>query len=196
LDRELAAAALLKRKRREQPTRNEQAALRRVEQAREEEDRWRYYSSIPKKHWREMSGRSNKVLIEQAARYGLPFGERVIDLPAVVLALHDFLAKNKYRLIGVDADPVLAGPDSKALERYRLARAKREEWFYERDKREWLPRAEVHEGLAVLSRILREAGETLLRQCGSDAHEILDDAINDAERAFDNHFGNCDPNDD
>ncbi len=50
-----------------------------------------------------MSGRQAKVLQEQAARYGIPFGGSTIDLPEVVRALHDFLANAKYQLRGVKA---------------------------------------------------------------------------------------------
>ena len=98
LDRQLAATAIEKKQRGETPGRDEQAALRRVEQQREEDQRWAYYATIPKKHWVEMSGRQPKVVNEQAARYGVPIGGRTIDLPAFVRAFHDFLAKHALKL--------------------------------------------------------------------------------------------------
>ena len=49
-----------------------------------------------------MSGRQTKVINEQAARYDLPFGGPTIDLPDVVRALHDFLAKHAQRLASGD----------------------------------------------------------------------------------------------
>jgi len=109
IDRELAAAALEKRARHQKPSNQEIGALRRVERKREEQRRWECYGSIPKKHWREMSGRQAKVLNEQATRHGIPFGGRTVSLPDVVKRLHDFLAENKLRLQaeGDDAtDPV------------------------------------------------------------------------------------------
>lgn len=127
IDRELAAAAIRKRQRGEKPTRDELAALRRVEKAREEELRWQYYSSIPQKHWREMSGRQTKVINEQSSRYGIPFGGRLVDLPAVVRALHNFLAENAVRLARCDQNG-----DSDALERLRRAKAEMAE--LERDR--------------------------------------------------------------
>lgn len=45
-----------------------------------------------------MSGRQTKVLNEQAERYGIPLGGRTINLPAVVRALHEFLARNARKL--------------------------------------------------------------------------------------------------
>ena len=55
-----------------------------MKKLKEEQLRWRYYRTIPQKHWKVMSGRQTKVLAEQAQRYGLPFGSASIDLPAVV----------------------------------------------------------------------------------------------------------------
>lgn len=127
IDRELAAAAIRKRQHGEKPTRDEMAALRRVEKKREEELRWQYYSSIPQKHWREMSGRQAKVINEQASRYGIPFSGRIIDLPAVVRALHDFLAENAGRLARDDETS-----DGDALERLRKVKAEMAE--IERDR--------------------------------------------------------------
>lgn len=66
--------------------------------------RWEHYHSIPQKHWREMSGRQARTLIEQAERYGIPFAGATVDLPAVVLALHDFFASNAAALSSTEAD--------------------------------------------------------------------------------------------
>ncbi len=111
MDRELAAEALAKRHKGLKPTQAERKSLARVEKAREEEQRWAHYGSIPQKHWREMSGRQRKVIVEQAEKYGIPFGDRVIDLPRVVRAFHDFLAANHVRLADkVDAETATADP--------------------------------------------------------------------------------------
>ncbi len=190
IDHSLAAAALEKQKRGETPTREERAALRRYEKARDEELRREHYRTIRKKDWREWSGRQVKVLNEQSARYGLPIGGATIDLPAVVEWLHDFLAANARKLAGPDdEDPALAGKTSPALERYRIAKAKREELAYKRDLGEWIPRKDVHAGLALFIPILRRAGETLQRQYGSGAHNILDEAIVNAIDTLQHHFG-------
>lgn len=60
----------------------------------EEQLRWKHYCSISAKHWKAMSGRQTKTLIEQSGRYGIPFSGAVINLPDVVKALHDFFAEN------------------------------------------------------------------------------------------------------
>ena len=81
-ERELVARALDKRRRGLEPATYELRALAKFERRREEETRWNYYRSIPQKHWREMSGKSTSQLHSQQERYGIPFGERSIDLPA------------------------------------------------------------------------------------------------------------------
>lgn len=119
IDRELAARALQKRSRGERPSRDELSALRRVEKQQEEKRRWEYYASIPAKHWKQMSGRQAKVIIEQAQRYGIPFDGREVDLTKVVPALHDFLAQNAAKLNKPrDADQV-----DDQLDRLRRAKA-------------------------------------------------------------------------
>ena len=183
IEREMAAAALQKRKAGLQPTREEIAALRRIERDREEAQRWEYMRTIPKKHWLEMSGRQAKVINSQAARYGLPFGESPIDLPKVVRALHDFLATNATRLTGDTAgDPLLVGGNSPALERYRD-----EQWRIAKIKRhemegDFIARDTVHESLARLAALLRQAGELLQKQYGTDAQAILDETLDEWAR--------------
>jgi hypothetical protein len=102
----------------EKLSRQERAALKRHEKEKEERLRWQFYAAIPQKHWRRMSGRQTKVINEQAARYGIPFGGASVDLSAVVRALHDFLADNAQKLAR-EEDELMAGPLSPALERFR-----------------------------------------------------------------------------
>lgn len=186
IDRSLAAAALEKQRRGEQPSTKELASLRRIEKTREEEARWQYYATIPKKHWVMMSGRSVQVLNEQATRYGLPFDGRTIDLPKLARALHDFLASNARLLAskGVD-DPMMAGGESDQLERYRAARADLAELQLARERAQSLPVEEVHRGLTMMAGILRRAGEQLARHYGDGARTILDRALDNAQRVMD-----------
>ena len=122
MDRKLAAEAYKKGIDGRQLTSREQTALKRWEKEKEERLRWQYYAAIPQKHWRAMSGRQTKVINEQALRYDLPFGGATVNLPAVVRALHDFLAENAHKL-NRDDDELLPGNGSPALERYREERA-------------------------------------------------------------------------
>lgn len=186
IDRSLAASALEKQRRGEQPSTKELSALRRVEKAAEEERRWQYYATIPKKHWVMMSGRSVQVLNEQATRYGLPLDGRTIDLPKLARGLHDFLASNARLLAskGVD-DPLMAGGESDQLERYRAARADLAEMELARQRCQMLPVEEVHRGLSVMAGILRRCGEQLARHYGDGARGLLDRALDAAQRVMD-----------
>ncbi len=185
IDRELAASALDKRRRGQKPSGGELAALKRVERAREEEQRWAFYGSIPKKHWLAMSGRQTKVVNEQALRYGIPFGGRSIDLPAVVKAIHDFLASNARKLAaGDDDDPCLAGASSPALEMYRRERAKIARLDRLEREDELLPREVVHTFLGRLAPLLRDAGESLNREFGAEALATYNTMLDDVERAI------------
>lgn len=163
---------------------------RTYETARVKEQRWQVYAAIPKGDWSAMSGRQIRTINEQAERYGLPLLGRTIDLRDFVRAFHDFLADNKYKLArggdpAANGDQMLyADATSPALERYRDERAKLAK--LERLQREGtlIDRAQIHEALGRIASIIRAAGETLDRNFGADAHSLLDDALDDAERAI------------
>lgn len=171
----------------EELTIEEKAALRAHQKIQEEETRWKYYESIPQKHWVAMSGRQWKVLNEQAVRYELPFNGAVISLPKVVKAWHDFLAKNKVKLAR-DETVVMDGPNSPALERYReeraltarLTRLEREGQLVDRDQ--------VRQSMQKSAAVIREAGERLQKQFGPLAAQILYEAIDDAEAEVERAF--------
>lgn len=195
VDKDLVASAYRKVMDGQELTKQERAALKRHEKEKEERLRWQHYTSIPQKHWRQMSGRQTKVINEQAARYGIPFGGAKVDLPAVVRALHNFLADNAYKLAR-DDDELMQGTGSPALERYReerraLARLDR----LEREG-QLLPRDETREVLGRIAGILRGAGDTLQRQFGAAAAEILHEALEDAQREVDRSIPGVEDGDD
>jgi IS4 transposase len=153
-------------------------------------------AAIPQKHWREMSGRQTKVLNEQAARYGIPFGGATINLPAVVRALHDFLADNAAKLARED-DPLMQGNSaSPALEAYRVERAALARLDRMERERLLVPRDDVRQALGRIAAILRNAGEALQRQCGPAGVDILFEALDDAQREIDRSFGDVNVPDD
>lgn len=191
VDGPVLARAYRKTLNKEELTRDERQVLARHEKTKEERLRWQYYGSIPQKHWRTMSGRQTKVINEQAARYGLPFGGPTVNLPVLARALHDFLAENALKLAKED-DPLLQGggaAGSPALERYREERAALAR--LDRLEREvlLLPRDQVREALGRIASILRGAGDALQRQFGLPAVELLYEALDDAQREMDKAFG-------
>lgn len=187
VDSDLVARAYRKVMDRKALTQAERRALKRHETQKEEQLRWQYYRSIPQKHWRRMSGRQTKVINEQAARYGIPFGGPTIDLPKVVRAFHDFLADNALRL--ARDDDLLRGGSSPALERYRRERAELARLDRLERQRRLLPRDEVRQALGRIAAILRGAGDALQRKFGADAVEILYEALDDARREVERSMG-------
>jgi hypothetical protein len=188
LDKELAGQAARKLMSGQQPTAEERAALRRHERVQEEQRRWQYYESIPQKHWRQMSGRQTKILAEQADRYGLPFGGRTVNLPKLVRALHEFLAANARKLAGEDG-MTDAGSSSPALEQYRKERARLARLDRLAREGTLVSRENVRDGLGRIAHLLRAAAEALERQYGKEAGQLLDEALDDAQREIDRLFG-------
>jgi hypothetical protein len=189
VDQDLALEAIAKRKRGVVPSTREQQALSRVEKRQEEQRRWDYYRTIPQRHWREMSGRQTKVLAEQADLYGLPLGGRVIDLPVLVRRLHDFLAKlgrhgGKWIKTLLDDDYDAEGPLTESLDRLRTAKAEREEFNLQVLKRKYLPVDEIQDLFAVIASGLRQTLDSLQRQFGTEAMNIVREGIEEMERLF------------
>jgi hypothetical protein len=169
-------------------TREESRALKKHEKDKEERIRWDYYGSIPQKHWRTMSGRQAKVINEQAQRYDIPFSGATVDLPSVVRKLHDFLADNKHKLAR-DDDEMLMGASSPALERYREERAALAKLDRLQREGQLINRDLAHQSLGKIASILRDAGDTLNRQFGAGAADILHSALDDAKVEIDRSFG-------
>lgn len=86
-------------------------------------------------------------------------------------------------------DPMLSGKDTPQLERYRAASADIKELQRDALQSTLLPRDKVHDGLARLATILRNAGESLQRQHGAEALEIIDEALADFDREMADTFG-------
>ena len=186
-DQRLAMAALEKQRRGEKPTREERAALRRYGKELEDQRRAEHYRAVPKKDWRAWSGRHDKVILEQADRYGFPMLRgATIDLPAFVRRWYDWLAEKARNLAGSDDDdPSLAGVASPALEKQRQLKCELMERQLQREQGLWIERRLVHEGHNRLGGILRVAGEALSRQFGPAAQKILNDALDNCERETD-----------
>lgn len=74
-------------------------------------------------------------------------------------------------------DPAMSGPDSPALERYRLAKAELSELELAEKRKQLLPRGVVRQALASWAAILRNAGDQLGRRFGVGAQRVLTDAL-------------------
>jgi phage terminase Nu1 subunit (DNA packaging protein) len=139
-----------------------------------------------------MSGRAHKVLYEQAARYGIPFGQERIRLPVVVRALHDFLAVHGRKILATEPDPMLAGvggDETPGLERYRLAKAKLAELEVEERRGTRVKCSEVREVWGIVASHLRSAAWTLERTVGEKGRRVIEDALGKAEEMIVARFG-------
>ena len=190
IEQQTVLVALQKQRSGQTITAQERETLKRWERKREEETRWKHYNNISQKHWREMSGRQAKQLIEQAERHGIPFGGRTICLPEVVKAYHDFLVRNARILARADDEDLYSNVTSPALERLReetyklrrLERLKREDELVDRNI--------MHDCLARLAGVLRRAGDRLQRRCGPEAFAIYNEALDGIDRELETFFGN------
>jgi phage terminase Nu1 subunit (DNA packaging protein) len=79
-------------------------------------------------------------------------------------------------------------PGSAQLERQRAANADLLELQLRERRRELVPRADLLDGLALLSQILRRAGERIGKQFGTVAHQMLDDAISEFDQEAKRRF--------
>lgn len=190
IDRDLAKQALEARRAGRDPTRRQLQALKRVEKLEEERTRWRYYRTIPQKHYKQLSGRQLKVLQEQAERYGLPFNKAEVDLEELLPALHNFLADNAHVLLS--GDGLFAGPQTESLERLRLAQAERVEMQNEETRGKLRPASDVHRVFAEIAAVLRDATDELVRTYGDGAREILAEAIDRGQQQLEALLSDCD----
>jgi hypothetical protein len=185
LDRELVRAAVAKRAAGKPLSRQERSALKKFEADKERADRQRYYRTVPKKDYVALSGRLHKQLADCIGRYGVPLEGETVDLYRVLRWFHDFLAEHGplvRRTAGIDPELAPGEGDSPALEKlreekFRQARLERLEM-----ERQLLPRATIHDGLTRLAARLRSCGEQLQRQHGSDALDVLNEALEDFQR--------------
>lgn len=114
-------------------------------------------------------------------------GDATYDVGAVARWHEDWMIDSLQRQGAIETEA------SPAQERYRMAKAQREEIALERDRGTLLAREDVHSALGRLAVILRGAGEALGRKFGDDAQSILEEALDDftaeIRRTFDDGDG-------
>jgi len=188
--RSAAADALAAQRAGKKPTREQSAALRKVQAAQSEQSRAEAYAAVPKKDWRRWAGCQHKVLDDHAANYGAPIEGKAIDLAEFVRWFHgDHLAE--VRRLRAESQ---GGSDDP---KYRLAEINARLKQLDLDARQGrlLDRHHVHQGLSRMAALLRRAGEALQRE-HPGAERILNDALEDFTREVDRLFDDDDDRDD
>jgi Fe-S cluster biosynthesis and repair protein YggX len=168
------------------PTQRQQRTEKKTEKKNQEELQEKIYAAVPKKLWQEWSGRHYKVINNQADNYGAPLRGTSIDLPKLARWLHDFLAENSERLKQRSAQ---GGPTDAELNEAKLhftqERTRIAQLTADQRGGQLLPREEVHALFSLIAGVFRQATETLLKRCGEDAHQIMADAVAEAEARLD-----------
>lgn len=181
--RQLADSALRKLGQSQSPTAREEEALAKVRRVHEENQRWQYYHSIPKRHWKSMAGGIQEQTINRQARvYGFPIGQATINLEKFVYKFHRFLADNQYILRDGQSDK----PDANA--RYMAARAERFEMEVAQRRGQLVDVHVMGQTLQLLCECLRRANATIKQRGFKDAHEILEKALVTFERLLGQRF--------
>lgn len=181
LDRELARLALAKRQQGKTGTTREENALKRVQAEQEDRQRWDYYRSVPRKHYKAMCARQDKVLNEQAARYRMPIAGPTVSFPDLIMWLHQFLAENAKRLsVPLGEDPLLyVESDDPWLTEVRKETALLKKLERETKERKLVPREKVHETMTRAATLLRKFGETLEREVNDDMRQLFDQMLDE-----------------
>lgn len=190
-DRDVAATALEKLRRGEPISRREREALKRVKQQQAAQLLDDALRTFPRKQYYEITGTHHRKLKTLTETYGVPLNSREIDLVAVLRWLHKTLDERGSLLLDVNGDdPILAGGNSPALEKCR-----HEKWLLlqierRQKERELIPVRMLAECHGQVANVLKTCGETLERIYGTDAGDILREALDAAQMRVDQLLAN------
>lgn len=138
-------------------------------------------------HWKSQAevGRAFGVSQQTIARWiarGLPGGKGCYPVDAVCRWYRGYMDD---RLQEAATDPLIAADgDSPALEEYRRHRARLAELDVAEREKSLINGSHVQGALLAAMRVVRAAGERLQRRFGIEAHQILDEALDDGEKAI------------
>lgn len=85
-------------------------------------------------------------------------------------------------------DPMYGDADSPNLERWRAAKAEREEIALAKDKGNVAPVSAVIELYSIVASSIRHAAENAQRECGTRAFEIFIEGLNEADKRIQEAF--------
>lgn len=171
----------------ETPTQEEKEAWDRLEKVVQDETAMKYYRAIPKQLWIAWAGSSKHRVHRDADFAKLPIGpyQLTVNLPDTVKAVHAFIdyLRNQESVPKPKEKPEPQETNGKPTPEQRLleARASKEELAYLEKTRELVSVRVLQEMLQAAFVRLREAGEQLQRQFGSDAFEVYDEGLTAAD---------------
>lgn len=129
-------------------------------------------------------GISSRMLQEYCKR-GCPGDRGDYPIPPMI----EWLRKHVWQVRQVAPDEDLGEGDSPALERFRLARAQQEEIKLEGMRGDFIAKEDAKTMLMEIAAIYKSANETLVREFGNAAGDVIADALDEAERRFLQRWG-------
>ena len=134
--------------------------------------------NIPRSEYATNVQRSVRKLTNDAQRFGIPTrGPEEIDVYEVCRWFHDLLDKSGERLT-----------EQSPLERLREEQAKLAQYKRRQTEYDLVSRTLVAEALTKISLLLKSLGHAMQKHFGEDAHEMVQDAVEDMKRAVDALF--------
>lgn len=145
---------------------------------------------VRKGDYERIVGTKQKVLNEQADRYGIPCGGATVDLAAVAGSLHELLAINKHkRLVGLNGhdgdDDDRQDDDGEAIPTENLERLRKEQWRIKRLERKRIE-GQTADVKYVREEMLRHAVvfRALIEGLERDGHRIPAERAREAVTEF------------
>jgi hypothetical protein len=182
VDTVAALTAKLKHAKGESISKAEEKLIRVYDELLHDEIRDGILLNLPKGIYCKLSGRANKVIDEQASRYGLAIDGAKIDLHQVMRRFHDILAEWGPTIKELEGEN---GEMRKEKMRLDISIQKKKDMLLDLELKskseEYIQRDLLRTRLTWLATKLRRAGERLGARFGSDAQRLLNDAIVEIE---------------
>ena len=179
----LIASCKAKIARGEKPARHEMRAWQVEEDRLTAEYGGKYVGSLPQKTYIEWAELNARIVYSHGAEFRLPIRGKHLDLRAIVKRIHELLKD------GSLANESKGNMESPSIERQRCARADEAEDNRDERRGQLIPRDVCRRVHTVWAKMLRDAGETLGRKHGSDAQDILNEALDDCEQLVADNYG-------
>lgn len=178
---DLLRRALTKKQQGQKLSRDESRAIERAKREQLDRTLREALRACPKKLYVELSGRQHKILDDQAARYSLPLLGPAVDLFALLHKFHDLLAEHGGKLLAAEEEQEATDWANECKKEQALkARAERLALCGQ-----LLRRHVVDATLQNVAALLRSAGERMQQQGHTDAYQLLDETLADAQVQID-----------
>lgn len=140
------------------------------------------FVNLPKKTYCELSGRDNRVIIDQAERYNLAISGATVNLYKAIRSFHDFIAESGQYLADDDLRDEKLRKEIAVLER----RAAILDGDIRKQKSIYIERAEVHQKLGWLVKKFHQLGERIGKIGGAECQRAVNDMLESIAEELEN----------